>query len=122
MNFSNRVLLSNLWLFGPVVKGQLEKSPSTNAMVRTTTAMTVFQAGNKENVLPDRAEARVNFRLAPGDSREAVISHVVRAIDNPAVRVERASGSASAEASAISPTATGPYRLIARTVRELFPG
>jgi carboxypeptidase PM20D1 len=121
MNFLNRVVLSNLWLFGPVVRSQLEKSASTNALVRTTTAFTVFQAGNKENVLPDRAEARVNFRLAPGDTREAVIAHAVRAIDNPAVSVEPVNG-ANAEASAVSPIDSRPYRLIARTVRELFPG
>jgi carboxypeptidase PM20D1 len=122
MSFVNRVLLSNLWLFGPLVRSGLEKGPSTNAMVRTTTASTVFHAGNKENVLPDRAEARVNFRLAPGDTQEAVIAHAERAIDNRAVRVERAKGAANADASAISPTQTRPYQLIARTIRELFPG
>jgi len=122
MGLANRVLLSNLWLFGPLVRGELEKNPGTNAMLRTTTAPTVFNAGNKDNVLPDRAEARVNFRLAPGDTQEAVIAHVVRAIDNPAVRVEPAKGAASAEASDVSPTDGGPYELIARTVREVFTG
>ena len=37
-------------------------------MLRTTTALTIVNAGNKENVLPGRAEATVNFRLLPGDS------------------------------------------------------
>jgi carboxypeptidase PM20D1 len=37
-------------------------------MLRTTTALTVVQAGNKENVLPGKAEALVNFRILPGDS------------------------------------------------------
>ena len=46
----------NLWLFGPVVQKQLEGA-STNAMLRTTTALTIINAGNKENVLPGRAEA-----------------------------------------------------------------
>ena len=122
MDFANRVLLSNLWLFGPLVRAQLEKRASTNAMLRTTTAPTVFHAGNKENVLPDHAEARVNFRLAPGDTQEAVIAHTVRAIDDPAVRVDRAKGAANSEASAVSATNARPYQLIARTVRELFPG
>ena len=121
MNFVNRVLLSNLWLFGPLARSQLEKAPGTNAMVRTTTAFTIFHAGNKENVLPDRAEARVNFRIAPGDTQEAVIAHATRAIDNHAVRVERANGAANSDASAVSPIDTRAYRLIARTVRELFP-
>ena len=57
MPWLNRVLLSNLWLTGPVVQSQLEKSPAANAMMRTTTALTIVNAGNKENVLPGRAEA-----------------------------------------------------------------
>src|ERR1044071_1004020 len=51
-----RVALSNLWLFGPVVQKQLETKASTNAMLRTTTALTIVHAGNKDNVLPGRAE------------------------------------------------------------------
>jgi carboxypeptidase PM20D1 len=61
-----RVALSNLWLFGPVVQAQLEKGASTNAMLRTTTALTVVKAGNKDNVLPGLAEAVVNFPPAAG--------------------------------------------------------
>jgi carboxypeptidase PM20D1 len=64
----------------------------------------------------------VTFRLAPGDTQEAAIAHAVRAIANPAVRVEPAKGAASADASAVSPINTRPYQDIARTVRELFPG
>ena len=43
-------------------------TPSGNAMLRTTTAVTVISGGNKENVLPESAEALVNFRLLPGDT------------------------------------------------------
>ena len=34
---------------------KLEESPTTNAMVRTTTAVTIFEAGTKETVLASRA-------------------------------------------------------------------
>jgi carboxypeptidase PM20D1 len=116
----NRVLLSNLWLFGPIVKSQLEKGASTNAMLRTTTALTVVQAGNKENVLPGRAEALVNFRILPGDTGSGVTAHVKATVANEAISVAR-SGHAN-EPTPISPSAAPSYRLIARTVRELFPG
>lgn len=36
---------------------RLEKTPTTNAMVRATTATTIFVAGTKENVLPSQARA-----------------------------------------------------------------
>src|SRR5438093_217598 len=38
MPFRQRVMLSNLWLFGPLVVRALEKTPTTNALVRTTLA------------------------------------------------------------------------------------
>ena len=121
MSGVNRVLLSNLWLFGPLVKAQLEKGASTNAMLRTTTALTVVQAGNKENVLPGRAEALVNFRLLPGDSVESVTAHVRTAAANEKISVSRA-GKTPSEPSPISATASASYQLLNRTIRELFPG
>ena len=45
-------------------------------MVRTTTALTIFNAGDKDNVLPGNAEATVNFRLLPGDTEASVTDHV----------------------------------------------
>ena len=38
MHGLQRVALSNLWLFEPMVQRQLPRSPATNAMLRTTTA------------------------------------------------------------------------------------
>ena len=37
-------------------------------MMRSTTAMTLLNAGNKVNVLPGETSAVINFRLLPGDS------------------------------------------------------
>ena len=71
MSGFNRVVLSNLWLFKPLLLREFEKSGPTEAMVRTTTALTIFNAGDKDNVLPGNAEASVNFRLIPGDTQGA---------------------------------------------------
>ena len=68
MSGFNRVVLSNLWLFKPLLLREFAKSGPTEAMVRTTTALTIFNAGDKDNVLPGNAEATVNFRLIPGDT------------------------------------------------------
>ena len=121
MNGVNRVLLSNLWLFRPVVQAQLEKSPSSNAMLRTTTALTIVQAGNKENVLPGRAEAVVNFRLLPGDELNEVHQHVHHAVNDDRVMVEPRDQDKNNEASPVSPINSPSYRQLARTVREIFP-
>lgn len=115
-----RVALSNLWLFGPVVQAQLEKGASTNAMLRTTTALTIVNAGNKDNVLPGLAEATVNFRLLPGDTRDSVMAHVRSKLGSD--RFELVALEGSAEPSPVSPTQSQSYRHIERTIRAVFPG
>lgn len=116
----NRVALSNLWLFEPLVMKQLEAGASTNAMVRTTTALTIFNAGNKENVLPGRADAVVNFRLLPGDTEATVLQHVKQVVQD--ARFQLSTPTDVAEPSRVSPTESASYKLIERTVRELYPG
>jgi carboxypeptidase PM20D1 len=118
MSGFQRVALSNLWLFGPVVQAQLEKGASTNAMMRTTTALTIFNAGNKDNVIPGAAEATVNFRLLPGETREGVMQHVKSKVGE---RFELMALPGSAEPSPVSPTQSASYQHIQRTVRALMP-
>lgn len=119
MHGVNRIFLSNLWLFKPVVERQLQKAASTNAMMRTTTALTIVQAGNAENVLPGRAQATVNFRLLPGDSSDAIVEHSAQAIANPAITIAKQPG--VSEASKVSSSDGAPYETIARTLRQLHP-
>ncbi len=70
--FASRLVLANEWLFRPLVARQLAAKPSTDAMLRTTLAPTIVQAGVKDNVLPQEARAVVNLRLLPGDTIAAV--------------------------------------------------
>lgn len=116
----NRVLLSNLWLTEPLVRRKLEEGTSTNAMLRTTTAMTVLKAGEKDNVLPGEARALVNFRLLPGDTIAGVVAHAKGvAGEGIAVAVQ---GADASEPSPVSSSTSPAYRAIERTVREVFPG
>jgi carboxypeptidase PM20D1 len=116
----NGVAMSNLWLFSPIVLGKLEKKPSTNALLRTTTALTVIRGGNKEQVLPGEAQALVNFRLLPGDSAQDVIAHTRTAIADTTIDV--VPSGPSWEASPISSTDSPSYRAIANAIRDVFPG
>jgi carboxypeptidase PM20D1 len=119
MHGFQRVALSNLWLFGPLVQAQLEKSPGSNAMLRTTTALTIVSAGNKENVLPGQAEATVNFRLLPGDSAQSVVQHVRATVGG---RFDVSTMPEMTEPSPVSSTHSASYQAINRTLRSLFPG
>jgi carboxypeptidase PM20D1 len=115
-----RAVFANLWLTAPLVLRSLEKSPSTNAMVRTTTAPTIFQAGTKDNVLPSYARAVINFRILPGDTVATVLEHVRRAIDDSRVEV-RTVGHFSAEPSAVSSTDSETFQMLERTIRSVVP-
>ncbi len=123
MSGFSRVALSNLWLFGPVVQKQLEGAASTNAMMRTTTALTIVNAGNKENVLPGRAEATVNFRILPGDTKEQVLDHVrnqvTQAVGSDKFELFALPGAVNA--SKVAPTDSSQYKMLNKTVREIFP-
>jgi carboxypeptidase PM20D1 len=123
MSGFSRVALSNLWLFGPVVQKQLEGAASTNAMMRTTTALTIVNAGNKENVLPGRAEATVNFRILPGDTKEQVLDHVRNQVTQAvgADKFELFALPGAVNASKVAPTDSPQYKTLNKTVREIFP-
>ena len=119
MNGMNRVFLSNLWLFKPLIEQQLKKVASTNATMRTTTALTVVNAGNADNVLPGRANATVNFRLLPGDSSDAIVEHANTVMKNAAIKVEKAPG--FVEASKVAAIDAPGFVAINKTVRQLHP-
>lgn len=123
MSGFSRVALSNLWLFGPLVQKQLEGAASTNAVMRTTTALTIVNAGNKENVLPGRAEATVNFRILPGDTKEQVLDHVRKQVTHAvgADKFELFALPGAVDASKVAPTDSPQYKTLNKTVREIFP-
>jgi carboxypeptidase PM20D1 len=115
----NRVVLSNLWLFKPLLLREFEKTGATEAMVRTTTALTIFNAGNKDNVLPGNASATVNFRLMPGDSQASVTDHVRHTINDDRISIEPFPG--NAEPTAEASTSSSSFQALNRSIREIFP-
>lgn len=120
MSFLRRLAMANLWLSAPLIERALAGKPSSNAMVRSTTAATMFSGSPKQNILPARAAAVVNFRLLPGDTREAVIQHVTKTVDDPRVTITAlAFGS---EASPISPVDVPAYAMIEATIQQVLEG
>jgi carboxypeptidase PM20D1 len=115
-----RLVLGNLWLTRPIVIRSLQKQPTTNAMMRTTAAVTMFHAGTKDNVLPSSATAAINFRILPGDSVEKVVEHVRDVVDDDRVQI-RIGGRFSAEPSNVSSTGSGTFRMLERTIRSVAP-
>jgi carboxypeptidase PM20D1 len=118
--FAQRAVFANLWLTRPLVMRKLQESPTTDAMVRTTTAATIFQGGTKDNVLPSYARAVVNFRILPGDSVAGVVEHVRRVVDDPRVEIRPVSRFSS-EPSPVSSTTSESFRTLERTIQSVAP-
>jgi carboxypeptidase PM20D1 len=121
MPFAPRLVMANRWLLGGILTSQFGTTPQGNALLRTTTAPTVLQAGVKENVLPSTARALVNFRILPGDSVASVLEHVRQAVDDPRIGVNALQTTFS-NPSAVTPVDSAPFQLLARTIRQVVPG
>ncbi len=115
-----RAVLANLWLFGPLVERVMSTQPPLDAMLRTTTAVTIVEGGVKENVLPARASAVVNFRILPGDTIEDVVAHVRRTIDDERIDVKAGVRSIPRNPTAESPVDDPAFARLATTVEESF--
>lgn len=117
--FFQRFIFANTWLFGPFIERQFAAAPSSDALLRTTTAPTMLEAGIKENVLPTRARAVVNFRIFPGETVESVTERVRNLIDDSRVHIEP-SGNSAENPSPVSSTEAPAYGILQRTIRQVF--
>ncbi|HXL34617.1 MAG TPA: M20 family peptidase [Gemmatimonadales bacterium] len=120
MPFGPRLVMANRWLLGGILARKFGATPQGNAMLRTTTAPTVLQAGVKENVLPSSARALVNFRILPGDSVGSVVEHVRRAVHDARISVEPLQETMS-NPSGVTRVDAEPFQLLARTIRQVVP-
>jgi len=120
MSFPYKMVFANMWLFGPLIESELTSSPGTNAAIRTTIAPTMFEGSERDNVLPARATAVVNFRLLPGDTMQSVTERVRTVINDPRVKIEPAPVFAN-DPSPVSSTDAWGFKILNRTVREVMP-
>jgi carboxypeptidase PM20D1 len=120
-SFPLRAVFKNMWLFGPVVQHILESSPDSNATLRTTAAATIFNAGTKDNVIPSRAVAIVNFRLLPGDTIASVVEYFRKVIDDPRVKLQPVAGEPPSEASPQCSPDSPNFKRLQRTIAQVYP-
>lgn len=114
-----KTLFSNLWLFESVLINQLGNVATSNAMIRTTTAPTVISGGFKENVLPTTVNAKVNFRILPGETKESVVNYVKMVIDDQRIAITQVLG--GSDPSNVSSSKSFGYRVLERSIKEIFP-
>jgi carboxypeptidase PM20D1 len=82
MSFAMKYVFANKIIFEPIIEQILLQQPATAALIRTTIAPTIFQAGEQYNALPEKATAIINHRLMPGDSLEGVKTFIEDTIED----------------------------------------
>jgi acetylornithine deacetylase/succinyl-diaminopimelate desuccinylase-like protein len=78
------------------------KDRLANAQVRTTCVTTMLRAAPQDNVLPTTAEATVNCRILPDETREQTQARLSQAIGDPAVELNPLEDIGFSKPSAIS--------------------
>lgn len=109
--FAQRIAFANTWLFG----GQILKALNAH----TTIAPTMISGGVKDNVIPTKASVVVNFRIMPGESVEDVKDHIMSTIKDDRISIKSVSN--VNEPSAVSNDQNESFKLIEKTIRQLFP-
>ncbi|HKL58348.1 MAG TPA: M20/M25/M40 family metallo-hydrolase [Sphaerochaeta sp.] len=111
-------LFLNLWLTKPLIKMSFSKSPTLNALIRTTSVPTMIRASDKSNVIAETATLVVNSRLLSGDDQKSTLKHLktVIADEEITLAVRRYE-----EPSLASPTSGEAFDRIKATIAQVFP-
>jgi carboxypeptidase PM20D1 len=120
MSFINKMIFANLWLTEGLLKSQLQKVKTTNAMIRTTTAPTMLEGSNRDNVMPNVASAVVNFRLLPGDTPDNVLEHIRKTVNDPRIEIKPV-GKEIQAASPVASVNSKQFHVIQKSIRQAFP-
>ena len=117
MPFKKRMVFANRWLFGPLLERALTKNPIAAAMLHTTIAPTMLNAGIKANVLAPEARATVNLRIHPQDDVDEVIASLRDTIERDGVTIDILN---KAPASPISRASSAGFARLANVARKTF--
>jgi carboxypeptidase PM20D1 len=119
MPFYGRAIFGNTWLFKGIILKIYQGSKTSNALVRTTTAPTIINAGIKDNVIPTKSEAIVNFRILPGETSEDVMEHLKSVISDDRVSLLKLEN--FKDPAPVSPIDVPGFEIIHKTIRQVYP-
>jgi carboxypeptidase PM20D1 len=97
----------------------MDKDPLTGAFIRSTSAVTMFNGGVKENVVPQIATAKINFRLLPGDTKDDAIAHVRAVIQNDEIKITTSDWAIKSK---VASTDNIGFKSIKTAVETVYPG
>lgn len=118
-SFMSRMAFANPGIFRSLIINNLKKTPSGNALIRTTTAPTIFRAGIKDNIIPQTARATVNFRTLPGTRVQDIKDRVRSIIDDDRIIINE--GNFNSESLRSSSVDSFGYEVLHHTIKEIYP-
>lgn len=118
MGFPARMAIANKWALESVLLSILSNTPATNALIRTTTAITMARGSDAANVMASTAEITVNFRILTGDNVDMVVRHVRDICEGYDVDIDVLE---SREPSRISPDTSHAFQVIKNLVPQIYP-
>jgi len=119
MPFFSKIAFANRWLFSSLVIKKYEVSNAGRAIVRTTTAPTLFKSGTKDNILPDFASATLNFRILPGQTIEDVKKHIRNTIKDDRIIIKLVGH--YSEPSPVSEVNCPEFKTLEKSICQIFP-
>lgn len=115
--FPFRLLFLNLWITKPMLLGIFSRSPTLNALIRTTVVPTMIEASDKSNVIAEQAKAMVNVRLLPGQTPDDVLAWMEKVIRNPKVKLKAVRFTPASE---VSPAKGEAFDHLEKTITACF--
>lgn len=116
---ATKMAVANQWLFRRSLKNRLGAAPTTAAAFHTTIAPTMLEGSPKENVLPQSANALINYRIAPWNSSADVMARAKEAVGD--IKVDLAWVKPPREPSRVSSTSSQGWKWIAAAARADAP-
>ncbi len=118
--FGLKLVMGNLWLFGPLMKLVMPMiSAQAGAMLQTTIAFTMQTGSDACNVLPQEATVSANMRFIPHQGEKESLAIMESLAQKHGLTMEVIHSSDYTESVDIH----GPaYDCIRRTVEKTFPG
>lgn len=97
-----------------------DRDAELDAQLRTTVSPTMLRAGMKVNVIPNQAEAQLDVRRLPGETKEEVYERFRKLINDPAIEVLPEPGQ-DMPATEPSSLTTALYKAIEKTILAQNP-
>lgn len=119
-SFPLKLVFSNLWLFGPVLKKAMPSiSPAAAAMMKTTCAFTTAKGSEGLNVLPLAAQVTANLRFIHHQANEESLAALERIAKKHDCEMEVIT---QEHPCPIVDYTGAPFKLLEEVAGEIYPG